>query len=982
MLYLKIIVAGILLMMALGTTVVNGACSKTTVKIEYTSKNGKRVPVVKQPCCQGYKRVKLRCLPTCSQTCENARCTAPDVCSCNEGYEKLSNHRCIPYCSDCDNGICTKPGHCQCHTGYRASENGTCLAECGHCPNGFCAQPDVCQCYEGYEFEGLASDERSCRPVCPGGCPNGQCVAPGECLCRDGFEAGPSGDCVPPTTPAPTPSCAEGYEETIEEPHGSRACKPICTEPCRNGVCVGPDRCECFPGYSAPDNSSSSAECGPVCNGGCSNGDCVAPGKCICRPQYGKIGDECVPLCEKCSLGHCVRPNVCICDRGYQLIDGDCVPICETECKNAVCTGPNACTCLPGFNYTDINALFDCLPVCDAECINGRCVAPQKCECNEGYLQDDEHSCIHPVELCRLRCVNGQCRGTECHCNTGFVKSALDGHCERTCPYGCTNGDCRVGECFCHDGYRLQLDNSSVCEPICGEDYDYGSPVGCTNGRCIRPNVCQCDAGYEFVDANQTRCESSEDLARQRAAQERAAECRRSCRHGKCRAGECWCDEGYAKPEGAGSGGCSPVCGEPCRNGTCVLPERCECNAGFVFVNGSTSHCRVEEELRQEAHERCVALCENGECHGDQCFCMLGYKAPAGEPFRCQPICERSCEKGECAGNDRCRCWEGYGLSPGDDHRCDPVCDPECVNGRCVAPDECSCDAGYVRSDTEAANVCLKEETPEERLSRMRQAECQLECHNGWCEDGECRCWEGFRQAQDNPLDCGPFCEKPCEFGRCIGNNSCECIEQYELVEPFVCGPICEMDCVNGFCGAPGRCQCHDGYVQSAGAENTCEPVCGDGGCTNGVCVAPNECSCWDGYYLDEDDTLLCHIDARVILQSQDQSGSTGTDYYKMSYIHYFVPLIAAVALIVAILVVKTIVRNRQKDYHVGKLGNVRRRPRHRHANHGASSADYNDYNLVVLFPTESKENCVYFMPNPDSKTDELTKLNLEIETI
>lgn len=106
-----------------------------------------------------------------------------------------------------------------------------------------------------------------------------------------------------------------------------------------------------------------------------------------------------------------------------------------------------------------------------------------------------------------------------------------------------------------------------------------------------------------------------------------------------------------------------------------------------------------------------------------------------------------------------------------------------------------------------------------------------------------------------------------------------------------------------------------------------------------------------------------------------------------MSYIHYFIPVIASVALIVAVLIVKMIVRNRQKDYHVGKLGNAERAGRksgraNRRKGQSNRTTDYNDYNLVVLFPTESKENCVYFMPKPDSKTNELTKLNLEIETI
>uniref|UniRef100_A0A182T601 EGF-like domain-containing protein n=1 Tax=Anopheles maculatus TaxID=74869 RepID=A0A182T601_9DIPT len=976
MLYLKIIVtSAVLLLGILTTATVNAACSKTIVKTRVEVKNGKRVTVIDQPCCKGYKRVKVRCVPICSLTCENAKCTAPDVCTCNAGYEKLSDHRCIPHCSDCDNGICTKPGYCQCHTGYTRADNGTCVAECNNCANGFCLLPDACQCYDGYELQEL-DEQRSCRPVCDGGCLNGQCVAPDECLCGDGYTLSQYGECLPPTSPAPR--CPEGY---VDDGIG---CSPVCSEPCQNGTCVAPEQCECFPGYSS-DNSSSPFVCQPVCNGGCANGDCIAPGVCICHAQYGKIGDDCIPLCERCSLGHCVQPNVCVCDRGYRLIDGDCEPICETECINAICTGPNACTCLPGYNYTDINALFDCLPVCEQECINGRCVAPDRCECNKGYVPDEENSCIHPNDLCRMKCTNGHCNGAECICDAGYLKHPTDGHCEKTCPNGCTFGDCNGGECFCHDGYRLSLDNASVCEPICGEDYDYSS-AGCINGRCIRPNVCQCEEGYEFVDANQTRCESVEEIARQRLAQERMAECRRSCRNGKCRAGECRCNEGFAHPEG-NTLSCKPVCMEPCRNGTCVRPDQCECKTGFVFVDGSQSHCRSEEELLREAYERCKGRCRNGDCHGDQCFCMLGYKAADLDPYDCQPVCERPCVNGTCAGNDRCHCWEGYGLNDEDNHICNPICSTSCINGDCVGPELCECYAGYILAEN-SNSVCVKEETPEERSARLRQLTCERECSNGWCEQGECRCVQGFYHENGNTFRCEPYCERPCEMGRCIGNDTCECLVRHELVEPFVCGPICSEDCVRGYCAAPDVCHCHDGYEMVNGSSSVCEPVCGEEGCTNGVCVGPNECSCLDGYYQDQDDPLLCHRELSVIQQMSDQSNSGG-EYYKMSYIHYFIPVIAAVALIVAVLIVKMIVRNRQKDYHVGKLGNVQRRRKSATGNKRTSkrdttnrTTDYNDYNLVVLFPTESKENCVYFMPKPDSKTNELTKLNLEIETI
>lgn len=80
---------------------------------------------------------------------------------------------------------------------------------------------------------------------------------------------------------------------------------------------------------------------------------------------------------------------------------------------------------------------------------------------------------------------------------------------------------------------------------------------------------------------------------------------------------------------------------------------------------------------------------------------------------------------------------------------------------------------------------------------------------------------------------------------------------------------------------------------------------------------------------------------------------------YSVAYVKYLVPLVVVAVLITAALITMIVLRNKRKDYHVGKLGNVRRSSRRV----PTRTTDYNDYNLVVLFPTETKENCVYFMP-------------------
>lgn len=40
--------------------------------------------------------------------------------------------------------------------------------------------------------------------------------------------------------------CCEGYQRN---PHIFRKCDPVCTQECVNGICVAPNRCQCFPDH-------------------------------------------------------------------------------------------------------------------------------------------------------------------------------------------------------------------------------------------------------------------------------------------------------------------------------------------------------------------------------------------------------------------------------------------------------------------------------------------------------------------------------------------------------------------------------------------------------------------------------------------------------------------------------------------------------------------------------------------------------------
>ncbi|XP_058816140.1 tenascin-like [Topomyia yanbarensis] len=709
-----------------------------------------------------------------------------------------------------------------------------------------------------YRAQKLCQPFDICEPECDDGCPNGKCVAPNECICEEGFIKTDSGKCEvdkpPTTTPEP---CEQGYEES------NGTCIPICNEQCIHGECMAPNQCECYEGYSNA-NSTANHLCQPVCSNGCLYGDCIAPRKCICHKGYGKIADECIPLCERCSLGHCVRPDECICDRGYDLIDGDCVPICEEECKNARCTGPNSCTCLPGFNYTDINSLFECLPVCDDDCENGVCVAPNTCECNPGFVKDDD-ACVDPIVVCQARCVNGICNGdAKCVCNHGYTMNMI-GLCEKTCPDGCVHGECVGGECLCNEYYRLTETNSSVCEPICddGDDDEYEN--GCLNGRCIEPNVCQCDDGYDFVDGSRMRCQSVEELRLEKERQLKEKLCLSDCSNGVCEQGYCQCSMGYVNPK-AQNHRCVPACEPECQNASCVLRNRCECDLGYEFYNHSSTVCIHEEDIRrfktQQNQEHCEENCQNGNCEEGKCFCIVGFRPSASDEFNCQPYCDRPCLNGVCAGNNRCRCFEGY-RNDDNGSACEPECEHECLNGHCAGPNECKCDPGYV-FEAGSVNVCENELSKKEIIANEKQLACKTKCDNGICIEGLCECSDGYHNADKSKLTCEPLCPQGCENGEYLAPGECLCAEGYELTSEHGCEPICEQDCVNGFCSAPGKCECSAGYARTD-IESMCVADCGKEGCLNGHCVAPNVCECFAGYQQNEEEGTSCQLIPEII---------------------------------------------------------------------------------------------------------------------
>ncbi|XP_029621719.1 nephronectin-like [Salmo trutta] len=96
---------------------------------------------------------------------------------------------------------------------------------------------------------------------------------------------GPSGS-VGLCTIGPSTACCLGWRNVMG------VCQPVCNKPCRNGVCVGPDKCSCSVGYKGQQCDQDVNECGlpeRPCSNSCMNTQ--GSYRCYCDPGYNLMTD-------------------------------------------------------------------------------------------------------------------------------------------------------------------------------------------------------------------------------------------------------------------------------------------------------------------------------------------------------------------------------------------------------------------------------------------------------------------------------------------------------------------------------------------------------------------------------------------------------------------------------------------------------------------------------------------------------------------
>ncbi|XP_014206491.1 multiple epidermal growth factor-like domains protein 10 [Copidosoma floridanum] len=330
-------------------------------------------------------------------------------------------------------------------------------------------------------------------------------------------------------------------------------------------------RATCCPGYA----NFSASQCIPVCTKSCGpNGVCSQPELCKCDDGYWLNLDECEPKCEPgCGPhGFCSTPGQCSCVKGYRRKDHACEPICAEACINAECISPDTCSCLDGYVPLEGKQSHACSPYCSTGCANGSCHEPEVCLCDDGYRLVDNRTKCKPI--CSQDCGMGKCTAPEtCSCLEGFVKrnaTVAGSGCIVAC--GCENGWCNETSAACDtckEGYELLwVNDSSACQPYC--------EGGCSNGRCVGPQWCECDDDYlpENDTMGNPRCTRT---------------CGGECTHGTCdpENNTCACLHGWV----------GKYCDRP-DAALCLIANR----SNFTWLEGGWNGSRCSERCQREVN--------------------------------------------------------------------------------------------------------------------------------------------------------------------------------------------------------------------------------------------------------------------------------------------------------------------------------------------------------------------------------------------
>ncbi|XP_072017956.1 uncharacterized protein [Amphiura filiformis] len=325
------------------------------------------------------------------------------------------------------------------------------------------------------------------------------------------------------------------------------------------------------------------------------------------------------------------------------------------------------------------------------------------------------------------------------------------------------------------------------------------------------------------------------------------------CRYGGYRVDCCF---GWVKER---NGLCTPVCDNGCAHGTCVGPNRCQCEKGWT---GDTCNIDYNECRDKPCHHRCM-----NSLGSYKCYCLRGYalsmdKKTCVLDYRCQrESCAFGCEQ-IIDNKFQCFCPEGMRTAK-DGFNCIDI--DECAEGLVQCPSDqqcvntygnwmCMCKEGFAFSMVNGKLQCK---------ARNQCEDLGLKCHvNARCVETpagfKCICNDGY---VGDGSTCIPIDPRRCSDRPCFHDVECFNVplnvdtidfQNTKIVKLFKCGT-----CPRGFEGDGETCtdvnECSNGehnchqFANCVNTYGSFECTCRRNYAGNGThCIPIDQTTCAD----------------------------------------------------------------------------------------------------------------------------------------
>ncbi|XP_057335566.1 rh5-interacting protein-like [Microplitis mediator] len=441
----------------------------------------------------------------------NARCSADNICVCNENHIEFNERVCRPvlpqHCledGDCIaiNSICIM-NECQCKPHFvRQSTNLCVLSQLGmDCKDSNdcidilyseCSVSKKCECMSNYAEYNITA----CGPLLGSYCSeNRQCATLNSicsnniCVCGDGLIEYSNNKCT---------SHFIGKYCMID-----KDCEEILDSKCENNDCA------CKDNYDMVNTTA----CAPLLGEYCKNNQQCAPANSICNNNKCQCDSDYVRQFN----------NKCLPKAGHFKIscykDDDCVSI-----KYAKCSIYQKCVCQLSYVAHGVDKCIALIgEYCDSddECISNHTVCiDNKCQCAKKFAMRTKYQCDHislgktclKDDNCDVGIKNSVCSiDNICVCRENYY--ALNGfECVPVLHEYCLNNDeCRFNYSVCVENkcqckHNFQSVSASQCKPIdylyvCNDDLDCGDPW---HIKCFSDKKCRCNSNNFLI--NRSTC--------------------------------------------------------------------------------------------------------------------------------------------------------------------------------------------------------------------------------------------------------------------------------------------------------------------------------------------------------------------------------------------------------------------------------------------------------------------------------------------